>query len=479
MLSQEESSHTPLNLLINTFNPDARENHSYPSGARVLARTYQAVNAGELRVNGQPPDTNYPLGEYLIHGNRIKFDLRQLTKEEQQKFYDYLVEGAEVIPRKFATHRFSDQLDASGVPIEIVPHGYEKVTGALRDIVNVLIRNEKHFGVNLPVGGVGTEIHGHTVEENGEHGHLYIHRDLKRGMMMIGVEGSEPGKHNKRTGAGHSVAGAPSDYSAFMALKANDIRLIEMQRMSGLCPLSTTERGNWTCVSEISKKTLTALIKGSSLRLERSETRNEFLNILNSPHHSSIVVTNIVEREKAMIDWQRETNRRSFSETSELQTDIDFAEQKNVLKWFEENLLPQALQSGYSGRVRDDGMIEIKFLVEIMCNYISVLRNDFDKLRLEARELGVEDAYNFDQIAEKLEYAMTNQIDIGWLVSFEKTIEFVRDDLKKYKIVDGIMEKSVSLQYTASEEFRSDIQVENSDTELKDNMDVFVYHRPS
>jgi hypothetical protein len=68
-----------------------------------------------------------------------------------------------------------------------------------------VLRHHRHWGLNLPVGGAGyLSLTGRSIESNGEHGHMYIYYMAPKvdryGGIMIGVEGSEYGKHDQGGG---------------------------------------------------------------------------------------------------------------------------------------------------------------------------------------------------------------------------------------------------------------------------------------
>ena len=70
----------------------------------ALGRVLNAIDKGTLTVNGQSPDKAYSIGEYLIHGGRIKFDVSDLNSQQQSKFFNY-VTNEQAKNRTFSTHR--------------------------------------------------------------------------------------------------------------------------------------------------------------------------------------------------------------------------------------------------------------------------------------------------------------------------------------------------------------------------------------
>ncbi len=107
--SSRDEQNIGLKLLSDTFTKES--DHTL-----ALCRVLDAMNTGELTVNGQQPDENYFLGEYLIHGGRIKFDVSDLSAEEQESFFKWITAG-KAKSRAFATHR-AGGTDASGAPAE-------------------------------------------------------------------------------------------------------------------------------------------------------------------------------------------------------------------------------------------------------------------------------------------------------------------------------------------------------------------------
>ncbi len=68
-----------------------------------------------------------------------------------------------------------------------------------------VLKHHRHWGMNVPVGGAGYHsLTGKLIECNGEHGHMYIYymspKYSRYGGLMIGVEGSEYGKHDQGGG---------------------------------------------------------------------------------------------------------------------------------------------------------------------------------------------------------------------------------------------------------------------------------------
>lgn len=284
----------PHELLQATFDhPHSAELHP---NVKVLTRVYQAIRSGDLTVNGLPPDKNYYLGEYLIHGGRIRFDLSQLSKENRQLFFDYIKGDATFYHRKYATHR-RGAVDPDG-------NIAEEKSGLWGAFIDLLTRehHSKHLYINLPIGGEGREEKGGIVAADGQWGHMYIYDDHKNGFMMIGIEQSGPGQRNLRTGKGHSKLGRAGELTAFMAKSIDDRSLHEEQRTTqDKCSISTTVKYNWACV----KVTVNNLeeILGETLLFDK-EHINLFKKSLNTPHKHSVLMKK-EKRETLMTQWQQ------------------------------------------------------------------------------------------------------------------------------------------------------------------------------
>lgn len=227
-----------LELLEDTLGDKTEE-------SKALGRVLLAMKFGDLSIQGQVPDSAYPLGEYLIHGGRIKFDLSELSHSEQKQFFDFIT-NKQATTRAFASHR-AGGIDANGSPAE----AKSGILGAISDAFRALTGTSKHFGINLSVGSAeipnkeGQAI-GEYPQANGEWGHMYLHKDDD--IVLIGIEASAPGKKNQRTNEAHSVTGATGEKSPFMQEKINTKELREKQMSQGLSPLSTNEKNNWASV---------------------------------------------------------------------------------------------------------------------------------------------------------------------------------------------------------------------------------------
>jgi hypothetical protein len=251
--------------------------------------------AGALNIHGQLPDQDYPVSEHLIHGGRIKFDLKELSEDEQQQFFEYVTNNV-AVPRAYATHRFGDTLDPEGSPKEIK----SSVGGALSDFLRSPME-PVHFGINLAIGGrstpccEGSEASlGKMPKEDGQWGHLYIHRDVKLKSMLIGIEGGGPHQENLRTNQAHSLIGAKGELSAFNEPKGSSKQLHEEQSHQGKTPINISEDVNWATV-KITKGSLNLLLAGNIKPLD----------IVRSPHPLSEHAK--PDRLQAMQDWSKQS----------------------------------------------------------------------------------------------------------------------------------------------------------------------------
>ena len=216
----------------------------------ALGRVLKAIDTGTLTVNGQTPDVAYSIGEYLVHGGRIKFDVSELNPEDQDIFFDYIT-NKQAKARTFATHRVGG-IDASGSPAE-AKSGFFGAVGDLfrRAGVYLGIAQSKHYGINLAIGGSNIanregESLGINPDESGQWGHMYLHKDS--GIVLVGIEPSGPGQTNKRTAEDHSTTGESGTFSPFLEKKINSPALQQDQLKSGKEPLSVEEKYNWATV---------------------------------------------------------------------------------------------------------------------------------------------------------------------------------------------------------------------------------------
>ncbi len=254
---------SPFQLLLDTFK--AKEDGTLPGNVLALARIYQAIgHSGTLTICNEPPLQKYKLGEYLMHGGRIRFDLHNLNEQETALFRNYIfasAEGSGIEERATATHRPAARTIGGGPAEGKSPRGAEGLSACWylqRKILQCLGINLEpwmHSAINLPIGGEGNtftpaspdiqsqnladdtpeenkdnpneaahllppeEI---TITANGQHGHLYVYDNNDR-FIMVGIEAAAPLLSNPRTGEAHGTDGKSGEWSPFMAEKIDKL----------------------------------------------------------------------------------------------------------------------------------------------------------------------------------------------------------------------------------------------------------------
>ncbi|MCC5792765.1 MAG: hypothetical protein JJT82_09205 [Legionellaceae bacterium] len=296
-----------------------------PGGNGVaLGRTLLAIEKGDLSVNGQMPDKDYPLGEYLVHGGRVKFDLSALTRAQQETFFRF-ISAEQAKERKFATHR-AGGMDASGSPAETK----SGLWGVIADVGRTLLRtfgkafysstkaeHVGHYGLNLAIGGSqiparegNTEALQQRPDESGEWGHMYLHK--ARDLLLLGLEPSAPGKNNRRTGETHSTTGASGERSGFLELKINSKALHEAQIASGKTPLSTTEKYNWATV-KLSTEQCEALYQEAKEREQPDTTQSYAELVYQTPPGAEKAAPERMQKMQAWAKATKNGNKTSWA----------------------------------------------------------------------------------------------------------------------------------------------------------------------
>ena len=225
-----------------------KEEESAIASAQFLMRVVSLLFHGDLRINGQVPDQAYALGEYLMHGGRVRFDLSHLTETQREEFWQFLCGPSKVVQsRAFASHGEAAGLDADGRRAEIKLKG--AVAAAVDGVKHAARRlsddayTDGHYGVNIAVGGYGATLKGEQSTADGQWGHVYIYKGSD--MIMLGIENSAPGMTDKIAAHKHDLQCKTSKISSFQELKIGDPALAQQQG-KGLCPLSVTgEKYNW------------------------------------------------------------------------------------------------------------------------------------------------------------------------------------------------------------------------------------------
>jgi len=289
-----------LKLLEQTFEVNSEN-------TKALGRVLQAIDSGTLTVNGQAPDKDYAIGEYLIHGGRVKFDVSQLDATQQKQFFQFIT-NKQAENRPFATHR-AGGVDASGHSAEIK----SGLWGAVVDLGRYLINKSNHYGINLAVGGRQPSKQGpgktQIPDESGQWGHMYLHKD--KNIVLVGIEASAPNKHNLRTGEAHSKTGGAGEYSAFLEYKINSTALQDDQKKDNKCPLSTKEKNNWANISISPEQFKKLKIQVSSI--ESTNSQDGYSKLVNKTPSNATEAAS--DRFEQMSNWASATkkgNKTSF-----------------------------------------------------------------------------------------------------------------------------------------------------------------------
>lgn len=187
---------------------------------------------------------HFPIAAILLHGSRI---LLEFPSSIASQLMDWLIVDKNSW-RYMATHGISALPVAEMVDHQSIHSTYkflkeEKVSTAVAAInlvstsLSGLLNNgyfnfstgpaqqdklyyAEHFGFDLGLGGVGNQhfVSKEKIQNNGEHGHLYIHfyQDLtqqKSSGLLLGIEQSAPGKPD-HYGGQHDLAVSDKEYSA-------------------------------------------------------------------------------------------------------------------------------------------------------------------------------------------------------------------------------------------------------------------------
>lgn len=68
-------------------------NVEYPNNLELLKKIILTASLGRLQINGQPPDKQITLGNYLFDNERIMFDVTRLSDNNKKQFYQWLLEN--------------------------------------------------------------------------------------------------------------------------------------------------------------------------------------------------------------------------------------------------------------------------------------------------------------------------------------------------------------------------------------------------
>jgi hypothetical protein len=266
---------------------DNRDNRSAERQA-ILKRIFLTLDEGEIEFKNNQKDDyrkigeenaklsseeKIPLASILSHGGRVLIELPPLIKgKDPQEFFNWLTAQANngeknpaLIKRIAGTHSTKIK---NGERVETNPKGIAQIPDIIAG---------KHFGVNV---GLGDEKS--PGQDNGTNGHVYIHwsppSETKSGSLLIGCEGSAPGKQNSKSGKKHGWKGTPSTLSPtrgdkFLALVSSPIHPIEVGGLR--VKLSVDQIDSLT-----QKKANDFSLEKLSSPIEKKAHKKEFLSVL-------------------------------------------------------------------------------------------------------------------------------------------------------------------------------------------------------
>lgn len=174
--------------------------------AGLLKRIFQTLWYGDLIAKSSMgnyvsySDTGYPIAMALSHGGRVMIELPPDANNGGHTYWNWLWGGANVangFRRSAATHGI--ELLDNVSPLVGGCNRYMKETGGKSVGFKAwLTGDQRHFGVNLALGGLGkiNPISGQQIVPNGSHGHLYLFylapTANTNGGVLIGCETSAP-----------------------------------------------------------------------------------------------------------------------------------------------------------------------------------------------------------------------------------------------------------------------------------------------
>lgn len=186
---------------------------------------------------------HFPIAAILLHGSRV---LIEFPSDIASQFMDWLIVDknswrymathgisalpvAEVVhPQSLhSTYKFlkEEKVSSAYAAINLVSNS---ITGLLNNTYFSLsaasvpekVCEAEHYGFDLALGGVGNQhfVSKKIIQNNGEHGHLYInfYQDLtkkKQSGLLLGIEQSAPGKSDQYDGQ-HDIYASDKEYSA-------------------------------------------------------------------------------------------------------------------------------------------------------------------------------------------------------------------------------------------------------------------------
>jgi len=186
----------------------------HESAKNILKRIFIVLQTKlQYRNNQDDPklqDWEGPVARALSHGGRVNIFLPPVSNQkDQDAFWNWLTGGkseretAKLKGRTAATHGFSWNDENENKNEKSKDKKDKKLKQPKEEKFGnwKAITNGKHWGMDLPVGGLGTKnVSGEMTLANGKNGHMYINYDppttTRGGALLIGVESSGSGKSN-------------------------------------------------------------------------------------------------------------------------------------------------------------------------------------------------------------------------------------------------------------------------------------------
>lgn len=163
----------------------------------------------------------------MSHGGRVMVKLPAMTSkgDDNHAFINWLLgndSGEKERPNKTKSH--DTEYHKAGVDTRIASSHSIKITKDefTEEKGNTL--RETHFGMDLPLGGLGKrDVAGGVILPDGRHGHLYAYYKAATadtpGGVLFGLETSRAG-HTDMFGQYHDLRGAPAEFSSLGTAKA-------------------------------------------------------------------------------------------------------------------------------------------------------------------------------------------------------------------------------------------------------------------
>jgi hypothetical protein len=194
-----------------------------------------------------------PVAVALSHGGRVNIRVPKVEiGRDQHEFFNWLTGGqgnmemAKMHVRPAGTHRVDVQKDKAK------KRGAFKEKGGFGAAIQAGMGWETgdthHFGLDLPVGGLGQlDMNGNVILPNGSYGHLYIGykppTTSRDGALQIGCETDAPGMTNA-LGHMHTAKATSAEHSSTGGLKADKIGASKGGMVVDLSAIAKDEN-NW------------------------------------------------------------------------------------------------------------------------------------------------------------------------------------------------------------------------------------------